>query len=204
MNMLATKPPEDSTLMKSIYFFDQRPGFQAVMSELKTLFLGVCEANPDATKDISINTGRIIAAALQAAQDADLRVLADLIAYDKIPGRSFKDKIKTDGAKFKTVHLPLMMTDYLKAGAATMNIHVLGPLEDRARANSSTNDVEFRITPRQYLHLAVLHLATLSEDHQLISLVSSNILYPFVIMGPKPKKPKIALVKTSRRKKDVA
>ena len=174
--------------MKTIYFLDGRPAFQGLIGRMKSGFLELSKNKPHATEGISINTTRIIAAAIQSAHDVSPDQLAALIDYDFIPDQGFKDKTKHVEAKFKTVHLPLRMTDYLKAGAATLNIHVLGPREDAELASQKPNPTPHRITRRQYLHLVVLHLNRLSKDNQLTCLVGSDQLYPFFMPGVDPKK----------------
>ena len=174
--------------MKSVYFLDGRPAFQGLMGKMKMGFLELSKNNPEATEGISINTTRIAAAAIQSAQEASPDQLAEMIDYDFMPDQGFKDKTKHTGAKFKTVHLPLRMTDYLKAGAAALNIHVLGPREDAELASEKPNPTPHRITHRQYLHLVVLHLSRLPEDYQLMCLVGSDALYPFFMPGADPKK----------------
>lgn len=182
--------------MKATFNLDRRAPFQQVMANLKAEFINIVENDDYHTGKISISATRIFAAALQAADQIGPERLIDMIDYELLPTHRMSAEDSHKKANFKTVHTTLSMLDSIKAGAALMNIHGLGQKEDQARANEGHNDIYYRITSRQYLHLAVFALHMMDIENKVHCLISSAQYYPMRTPGPDkgtPKPPRIVV-----------
>jgi len=76
------------------------------------------------------------------------------------------------------------MGDYLKAGASKLNIEYFGPKEDRALEKDQKAE-RLRITERQYIHLAIIYLAQMTERNIKAAFLGSQDIYPFKPAGRK-------------------
>jgi len=168
--------------MKSIYYFHTNEGFQTTLTDLRNRFDVIKSSHPNVLKLVDITNTRIAATALYIAHTSNPMVLANIIKSNPLPGRKFRDEIEHKNVYSKTLHVTPLINDYIKRGSSNMNIEILGELED-ALLKEDPKAERIRITDRQYLHLAIYHLSSLSNRNLLSAISASSQLHPFLKIG---------------------
>lgn len=170
--------------MNTIYYFSTEPEFQAKMESVFDIYRSLQANHPDALSEINLNKNRVVAAAIFAASNAKATRLVQLAKPKNLPSRTYRDEKGPTIALHKTVHLTPSMGDYLKAGASKLNIEYFGPKEDRALEKDPKAE-RLRITERQYMHLAIIYLAQMTERNIKAAFLGSQDIYPFKPAGRK-------------------
>ncbi|MGB0906901.1 MAG: hypothetical protein ACPGVT_05350 [Maricaulaceae bacterium] len=170
--------------MNSIFYFDTRPKFQDVLNSLRDTFSEIVASDKDSFRDVDVTNTRIVAAALQVAYSSSPNDLSHYAQNMDMPYRAYKDKEADSSAVHKTVHLSPLMVDYLKGGASKLNIEVLGPAEDLLHPGKKP-EKRIRLGERQYLHVAIYHLHSLSDANISNAIKASYNIHPFKKVGKK-------------------
>jgi len=170
--------------MKTIVRFYTAKAFQDRLKALVKEYQALKADEPELFSNISISVKRVVAAALLVSHDTPSDALCRLLDYTCLPGPLHEDFNPADNPFQSTLGASMRIIDYAKQGSARLNIDVLDPIEDDRRDTDPNTNERYRLTYRQYIHIALLYLHQLSKDNKITAIKASDQIYPFNMKGP--------------------